>query len=177
MNPKIKKRLLKLVALTESTNEHEAVNAEARIRRLCVQHNIDIDVILSESEEVEMYWFRYDNPYVKTVLKNTLWRATGVNQTYKNPTKQRQIGIYLTEGQNAEAELWCSIMRDAFKKHLNDSTSAFIMANNLYGESEDGDDDSDPLTDEEIKAIARRMELAEGITPTRVNKAICYGND
>ncbi|ANO57470.1 hypothetical protein [Vibrio phage vB_VhaS-tm] len=169
MDSKLKARLMKLVALTESNNEYEAGNAMSRLKALCMKHGVHMEDLLNQSEEVSMHWFRYDNPYVKQVLINTVWKATNITQTWKNRAKQRQVGIECTKSQAAEIELWWSVMRQAFKQHLEDATSAFIMANALYGES-DGEDDVDRETDWD--ALERQAAMANGIQPTPVHKGI-----
>ena len=169
MNEKLKKRLEKLLAMTKSTNEHEVKNAESRIRILCVKHDVDIDELLDESEAVEMHWYRYDNTYVKDVLKNTIWKATNINTFFKNRSRQRQVGVKCTKSQAAEIDLWWSVMRAAFKQHLDDTVSAFIIANDLFGEPEEREFDYD---DFDWDAYRRQQELAEGIDKTHVLKRL-----
>lgn len=171
MNNKLKARLMKLVALTESNNEHEAGNAMSRLKALCSKHGVHMEDLLNESEEVSMYWFRYDNPYVKQVLINTMWKATNITQTWRNRAKQRQVGVECTKSQAAEIDLWWSVMRAAFKQHLDDATSAFIMANNLYGKC---DDESEVDTTTDWEALERQAAMANGIEPTPVHKGIGY---
>lgn len=169
MNPKLKKRLEKLLAMTKSSNEHEAANAESRIAALCVKHNVDIDQLYDESEAIETYWFRYDDANSKQVLLNVIWKASNINKTWKNKSKQRQVGVDCTASQAAEINLWWCIMRKAFKQHLTDVTNAFIIANELFGESSEHDDYE---VDWDWDAIERQRELASSIKPTKVHKAI-----
>lgn len=168
MNNKIRKRLDKLLALTESNNKHEADNALSRIKTLCSKHGIDYQQLIDESEIKESFWFRYDNSNSEQVLVNAIWKICGNVQIYKNRYKQRQLCVDITKGEAAELELYWSIMRAAFKQHLKDATNAFIMANNIYGESEDEEGSSDVDWD----AVERQMRMAENINPTQCNKAI-----
>lgn len=171
MNPKLKSRLTKLLALTESSNEHEASNAEHRIKVLCVKHNVSIDDILDENERVDTHWFRYDNPYSKAILVNTIWRASNINNFLKSRQRQRQLGVKCTKSQAAEIDLWWSVMRQAFKTHMDDITNAFIIANKLFGESEDTDTDLDDL---DWDTLERQHKLADSIEPTKVMKGITH---
>lgn len=170
MDAKLKDRLLKLLALTESSNEHESASAMRRIEALCAKHGVNMDDLVDPSEEVRMHWFRYDNPYSKSVLLNTIWRATNINQTFKSGGRQRQVGVKCTTSQASEIDLWWSVMRASLKQHLEDSTLAFIYANKLFGESEKESDYE--LTDEEVEAAERASNLAARIKPTAVYKAL-----
>lgn len=174
MNDKLKARLMKLVALSESSNEHEAGNAMSRLKALCAKHKVHMDDLLNESEEVSMYWFRYDNPYVKQVLLNTIWKATDIYRTYTSRAKQRQVGVECTKSQAAEIELWWSVMRQAFKQHLDDATNAFVIANKLYGNSDENSNDDDALVDWD--AVDRQNAMANAIEPTPVHKGIEHDN-
>lgn len=170
IEPKLKDRLLKLLALTESGNRHEAATAQSRIEALCKKHGVDIAVLMDESEAVEMHWFRYDNQYSQQVLGQTIFRVTNIFQTWTNKSRQRQTGVECTASQAAEIELWWSVMRAALKQHLDDSTYAFIQANRLFG-------DSTVLPErersaEEIAAAERAMRLAKLINPTQVLKRL-----
>lgn len=169
MNPKLRSRLLKLLALTASSNQHEAANAQSRIDALCAKHNVNMDDLLDETEQVSMHWFRYDDKNSKAVLLNTIWRATDILDTWQCASKQRQVGVKCTRSQAAEIQLWWSVMRQAFKQHMEDSTNAFIIANKLFGETspegtEDGDFDLD--------AWERRYAMADSIEPTPVMRGI-----
>jgi len=171
MNEKLKLRLMKLLALSESSNKHEASNAQRRIEALCAKHNVAIEDLISEDEKVSTYWFRYDCKLTKSVLINTVWKATNISTMYRSGARQRQVGVECTKSQAAEIELWWSVMRAAFKQHLEDTTKAFIQANDLYGEAEESDHNG---SDIDWDALARQQALAARITPTPVNKGITH---
>lgn len=168
MNPKLKARLFKLLALSESGNKHEADNAMSRLKTLCSKHGVTLEELTSENEEVTMHWFRYSDAFGKRVLVNTIWRATDINNCFRNSSKQRQVGVKCTKSQAAEIRLWWSVMRKAFEQHLDDTTSAFIAANGLYGKSELDSDDSDF----DWEAWERQQALARNIKATSVHKAL-----
>lgn len=169
MNEKLKGRLLKLLALTKSSNEHEAANAQSRIEALCKKHGVNINDLLDESEAIETHWFRYDDQYSKTVLIQTIYRATNISKMFRSRYKQRQTGVECTKSQAAEIELWWGVMRAAFKQHIEDCTNAFVMANNLYGEPSEEESDNDDM---DWEALERVMRLAQNVSPTPVMRGI-----
>jgi hypothetical protein len=170
IEPKLKDRLLKLLALTESGNRFEAANAQSRIEALCKKHGVDVNVLTDACEDVVMHWFRYDNSYSQQVLGQTIFRLTNIVDTWTNKSRQRQTGVQCTASQAAEIELWWSVMRAALKQHLADSTHAFIQANRLFGDSAVLPERE--RTEEEIAAAERAMRLAKLIDPTQVLKRL-----
>jgi len=170
MEAKLKDRLLKLLALTESSNEHEAASAQSRIEKLCAKHGVNINDLLDVTEEVTMHWFRYDNAQSRKVLYNTIWKASNINSFYKNSYKQRQVGVKCTKSQDAEIDLWWSVMRESFNVFLKDIASAFISANNLYGVSEEAETETE--VDIDWDEYERVQKLAQGLEPTAVLKRL-----
>lgn len=170
IEPKLKERLMKLLALTESGNRFEAAGAQSRIEALCKKHKVDIAALMDESEAVEMHWFRYDNPYSKTVLAQTMFKITNTVEYWTNRSRQSQLGVKCTPSQAAELSLWWSVMRKAIKQHLEASTHAFVQANKLFGDSSVLPDRE--YTEEEIKLQERAARLARSIDPTQVLKRL-----
>ncbi len=175
MNPKLKDRLLKLLALTKSSNTHESASAQSRIEKLCALHGVNLRDLDSESEEVALHWVSYGSKYEKTVLINVLWKVVNYDTLYRNASKSNQLGYYATTSKAAELDLWWAVMRKAFllqmDKTLSDLATGFIIANQIYGNVEQTEG-SDNEYDVDYDALARAERLAEGITPTQVLQAL-----
>ncbi len=169
MNKRLQRKLDKLLALAGSSNEHEASNAMSRLEKMCVANGVDIATILDQDEATERYWFRYDNPYVKTLLNQVAYMINPDSVAWQSRGKQRQRGYDLTKSQKAEFDLYYSIMRAKLKEHLELSVSAFIQANNLFPETSDTDYDPSDIDWERYDKIEA---LAQGIDKTHVHKAI-----
>lgn len=174
IEPKLKDRLMKLLALSKSGNQHESASAQSRIEKLCKLHNVDINVLLDADEAVEMHWFKYTDPYSEKVLAQTIFRVTNIWETWHNKRRPNQLGVNCTKSQAAEIALWWSVMGKAFllemAKMLGDLASAFTQANNLYG-NEDALPEREYTAEERARACRAAM-LAEQIEPTEVLKRL-----
>ena len=174
IEPKLKDRLAKLLALTKSTNEHESASAQSRIEKLCKLHNVDLDLLFGLDEKVTMHWFKYTDAYSERVLSNTIWKVTNITQLWTNKGRPNQTGVECTESQAQEVKLWWAIMQRAFLQEMHNNldalAAAFIRANNLYGTSELKPQDPDAPYDWERAHRVNR--LAGMIEPTTVLPAL-----
>lgn len=171
MDAKLKRKLDKLVALSTSSNEHEASNAMSRLEKLCAANNVVIDELLDQDNTTERCWYRYDNPYIKTLLEQLgAMVAPDHKWIFTNRAKQRQVGFDLTKAQKAEYDLYYSIMRSKLKEHLELSVVAFINANDLFPERADTEEiDWDNFDLERAQKIA---DMAGSIDKTHVHKRL-----
>lgn len=168
---KVVKRLEKLLAMTASSNTHEADNAQQRINALCSKHKIDISELLSVTEEkTNRYIFWYNMPYKKLVIQ-ILYMLFPERPIYSSRAKQNNLIVELTDSEWAEFELHWKVWKPALKQFMEDSVSAFIQANNIYPATppESDDDSSD---DVDWDKLARIDALAQNIDPTAVHKAL-----
>lgn len=172
MDNKLKDCLLKLLALTESKNQHEAASAQSRIEKLCKVHGVSIDDLVDVNEAIEIYWFKYKTHLCKTVLIQTVWKVTNIGTTWNNKRRKGQVGVKCTKSQAAEIELWWSVLQRAFllqmNEHLEIFTHAFVKTNNLYGVWED-DEEPRQLSEAELEKHRKAAMLAGNMEPTAVH--------
>lgn len=169
---KVVRRLEKLLALTASSNQNEAANAQSRIDALCTKYGIELDQLLSGAEEQkERYIYYYNAPYKKLAIQ-ILYMLVPERPIYRSRVKQSNLVVDLTDSEYAEFELYHSVLKPALRQHMEDSVSAFISANDIYPDTvpEAFVDDED----EDWARLNRVAAMASGITPTPVHKAISH---
>lgn len=170
IDPRILNRLQGLLAMTESNNEHEASNAQAKLEALCAKYGVKLEDLASVNEVKDIHWFRYDSAHSKTILRQTALRVLGADADayYVQRNKQLYLGFECTASGAAELGLWWSVMRAAFKKHEEASAIAFAHANKLYRPEPLKNDTERELTSVELQAL----QMARNIERTEVHTAI-----
>tara|TARA_B100000700_G_scaffold331816_1_gene469532 strand:- start:9028 stop:9519 length:492 start_codon:yes stop_codon:yes gene_type:complete len=157
---------MKLIALTESSNKYEAINAQAKIEALCRKYKVDINDLTSEKEEVKerlIYW--YNMPYKKLAIQ-ILYMLFPETPIYSSRVKQNNLVVDLSDGDFAQLELYWNVLKPALKKYMENSVSAFIAANNLYPK------DVEPVAKEYTEEDYKIMEMAQSIDATPIHQAL-----
>ncbi|MFW0778557.1 MAG: hypothetical protein ACN2B6_12650 [Rickettsiales bacterium] len=174
ISPKLQSRLDKLLKLVEQGVGGERDNAMARLEGLCKKHGVDMQELMDGDDHKEMYWFRYDNPYVHRMLRQLAYQILGWDDycTYKNRYKQRQMGVELTKSQHAEFTIYYEAYRAALKQQLDDVVGAFIAVNNIYPPAELSRPDEDDDRDIDWDKLDREAELASAMSRTHVHKRL-----
>lgn len=170
----IKSKILKLHALAESGNTHEAMNARAMLEKWLCQYGLSLDDILSEKEELNWYMFKVSTNWEKKLLfqcycmiKNTS------NITYKKGTKV--IALELTSYEFAEITNYYEWHRKQLGKELKELQQNFVSAyTTKHGLFSDCNENETPksLTPDDLKRIKKVLTLMRAVEDTHFHKLL-----
>lgn len=76
----IKSKILKLHALAESGNTHEAQSARAMLERWLNQYGLSLEDILDESNKTRWYEFKVRSKWEKKLLLQCYFKVKNVNE-------------------------------------------------------------------------------------------------
>lgn len=170
----IKSKILKLHALAESGNTHEAQNARAMLERWLRQYGLSLENILDESNKKRWYKFKARNKWEKKLLLHCYFKVKNVAEVnYRGG--EGTIVFELTSYEFAEITNYYEWHRKQLAKELKamqaNFTDAYILKHNIT--SECGRDVGDEeLTPEQKARIMKVLTLMKTVENTSYKKLL-----
>lgn len=170
----IKSKILKLHALAESGNTHEAKNAQAMLERWLSQYGMTLDEILSEKDELRWYQFKARSSWEKKLLLQCYFMVKNAHEvSYKK--RGEAISFELTPYEFAEITNYYEWHRKQLGKELKEMqqnfVSAYIMKHGITSQ-DDGDTPVKPMTQEDLERIKNVLILMRTVKNTHYQKLL-----
>lgn len=170
----IKSKILKLHALAESGNTHEAMNARAMLDKWLLQYGLSLDEILEEKNEVRWYQFKARSSWEKKLLLQCYFMVKNAHEVrYKG--RGEIVSFELTSYEFAEITNYYDWHRKQLGKELKEMqqhfVSAYIMKHGITSQDE-GDTPVQPLTKEDIERIKNVLILMRTVKDTHYQKLL-----
>ena len=164
-------RLRKLRELVRRGIGGESRNAEEILTRLLEKEGMTLDQFLSEdTEEVSSYKFRFWDRWDKQLLFQIYSMIKDTNKiSYSKYKRTKELIFELTKSQYIEFSYLYEIYRKALSKEFDRETSAFIIKNNIFSNSNKSDREPTP---EEMKELDKIYSKLSGTDFVQVRKAI-----
>lgn len=164
---KLHERMQKILALAKRGVGGEQQNAQRMLDNMLRKYGMRIEDL--EGEEVERYyWNCRDKSERQLLLQIHAKVCDGDGSYWRNA---RQVGLDLTKSQYVEIDLHYDVLRADLKKAIENTISAFIMANGLYGKAKEDAPDK-VYTEQELKDLEAMFRLSKVIVPSEVVKRI-----
>jgi hypothetical protein len=169
----IKSKILKLHALAESGNTHEAKNAQAMLERWLMQYGLTLDEILSEKDEVRWYKFKVRNKLERKLLMQCYFFVKNLSKcSYKQGTGI--IAFELTSYEFAEITNYYEWHRvqlaKEYKALQQDFVEAYALKHGLTSSCDSGEPEE--LTEEQLKKLAKILTLMKTVEDTSYRKLL-----
>lgn len=166
----LRRKLRKILELTQRGQGGEKRAAQYRLDELCRQYNIDLDTIFQD-QDVE-FTIKYNNKGELTVLTQIICVILGTGEVTYAP-RSKIIKIKCSPLLKAEILTKTQIYLYDYRRQLAEKRKelslfprAFIARNNIY-DSSDPEDDT-PLTEAEKEEIMKVVAIANGLERTKV---------
>ncbi|QDB70629.1 putative methionine S-methyltransferase [Pseudomonas phage RSP] len=168
MDPKIRSKAKKLLALAERGVGGEKEIARRMLDKFLAMHDLALSDI--EGEEVRLYTFGFRGKLFRRLTAQVIAK---VQNTYDPEVwithNQRGYEARLTAAQAIEVEILLETLKPALSQVVEDAYIAFIDKNRLYPDCESPDA---KLSPEEIERWERVLRLSDGIEKTEIHKRI-----
>lgn len=170
----IKSKILKLHALAESGNTHEAMNARAMLEKWLIQYGLSLEDILEEHNEPRWYEFKARTGWEKKLLLQCYFMVKNANEVrYKK--RGEAISFELTPYEFAEITNYYEWHRKQLGKELKEMqqnfVSAYIMKHGITSQ-DDGDTPVKPMTKEDLERIKNVLILMRTVKDTHYQKLL-----
>lgn len=170
----IKNKILKLHALAESGNTHEAMTARAMLEKWLFQYGLSLEDILEEKNEPRWYQFKARSSWEKKLLLQCYFMVKNAHEvSYKK--RGEAISFELTPYEFAEITNYYEWHRKQLGKELKEMqqnfVSAYIMKHNITSQ-DDGDTPVKPLTQEDLERIKNVLILMRTVKNTHYQKLL-----
>lgn len=170
----IKSKILKLHALAESGNTHEAQNARAMLENWLRKYGLTLDEILSEKEEVKWYEFKARNEVERKVLFQCYFKVKNERELQYRKYKD-EISLKLTSYEFAEITNYYEWHRKQLSKELKslqkDFIEAYIIKHRLNSQTSSEKDDEE-LTPEQKAHLIKILTLMRTVENTSYRKLL-----
>lgn len=170
----IKSKILKLHALAESGNTHEAKNACAMLEKWLSQYGLSLEDILEEKNEPRWYKFKARSSWEKKLLLQCYFMVKNApTVSYKG--RGEIVSFELTSYEFAEITNYYEWHRKQLGKELKETqknfVSAYIMKHGITSQ-DDGDTSVKPLTQEDLERIKNALTLMRTVKDTHYQKLL-----
>lgn len=170
----IKSKILKLHALAESGNTHEAQSARAMLERWLNQYGLSLEDILDESNKTRWYEFKVRSKWEKKLLLQCYFKVKNVNEV-----KYRGYGgvleFDLTSYEFAEITNYYEWHKKQLAKELKamqaDFTETYILKHQITSEK-GADGEEDELTPEKMARLIKVLTLMRTVENTSYRKLL-----
>lgn len=173
------RRIGKIKALAERGVDGEQAAAQAMLENILARHNLtlaDIEDAAPVRNWVEVSFVgKHERSLMSQVIRKVKQHAGDL------PIKQRKRArssfyVELSPAEHVEVEFVFEVMRRALADEFDKVLIAFIHANKLFGPArkrdDDEDDEPDTRTPEERMRQRQIAQMAMGMSPVNVRKAI-----
>lgn len=171
----IKSKILKLHALAESGNTHEARNARAMLERWLNQYGLSLDDILDESNKTRWYEFKARSKWEKKLLCQCYFKVKNVNELEYRGYGDT-MSFELTSYEFAEITNYYEWHRRQLAKELKamqaDFTEAYLLKHNITSECGRNADEEDELTPEKMARLMKVLTLMRTVENTSYRKLL-----
>lgn len=176
---RIKERLLKMYALATQGIDGERDAAQKLLNENLKKYNLNMsDLIDSDSEINEIYWFVVKDKYQRNLLQQLYGTFVEKKPHFSSYTRKNQkysIGLKMTKSQNIELTLMYDFYLNQWKKEVEKQKNilfqAFISKHNLslsYA-------DYDKMSDEDLKFAKKVWFMMNDLDDVLFNKQIGAG--
>lgn len=173
-------KLQKIVTLAKRGEGGEKETAIALVRKLCAQHGLSFDEVMSDEPKVQEYFLRYSNKHEKKLvhhvickfalmkLEDGVWgRRYQTGKMYFETTPERYIDT---------VNAW-DILRKQLRREMDNLPLAMVMKHDLWyqptpEEWEKIRDEKDDLDEEEVKRRARARMMAYGLEDVELQRRL-----
>lgn len=171
----IKSKILKLHALAESGNTHEAMNARAMLEKWLSQYELSLDDILSEKEEAKWYCFTARKSWEKKLLFQCYCMVRNTsNISYKG--RAEIISFELTSYEFAEITNYYEWHKRQLGKELKELQQNFVTAyihrHNIFSTQTENAEPTKPLTPDDLKRLKKVLSLMSAVEDTHYHKLL-----
>ena len=159
---RIKRRLAKVLALSQRGIGGEKTNAEAILKSGLAKHGLTIDDIGRDSNPLMhevTKWYTYRTKHDKTILTQCMFklRNVGGELEYKAMRGEKKIGYEATVLDHLEIDAMYSYYRKLYVEELELMMSAFISKHQLFCSESVGSDNVD------LEQQVRVLEMMKGL--------------
>ncbi len=165
MDPKIKDRMLKILALARGGVGGEKDNAERMLETLCKKHGVSLDELEGRGA-IETHWFYVNSKHERRLIGQVVHLFVSdkerAGKCWTHKKRSRAIGFDLTPGEHAQVKVGFETYKAAWIEQQDLFFTAFIWKNRIYGLSDTGDD-SPELTEEQKEKARRSAAMMRGI--------------
>lgn len=156
-NEPLTHKLKALLQMARRGTENERVVAASKLESLLKKHGIQIEDI--DPDNKKKYWFPYKTNMEKRLLHQVHYYVTNQGSGAKYFRDGRKIGYELTLAESLEMERLYNFWRTELKCELDRLFSAFVQANQIYGNS----DESEGNKEFDIEEIKKMLAMASTI--------------
>lgn len=170
----IKSKILKLHALAESGNTHEAMNARAMLEKWLLQYGLSLDEILEEKNEPRWYEFKARSNWEKKLLFQCYCMVKNVNKiSYKG--RAEIVSFELTPYEFAELTNYYEWHRKQLGRELKEMQknfiSAYVYKHNITS-TIGSEREPESLTPEELNRLKNVLILMRTVKDTHYQKLL-----
>lgn len=169
----IKSKILKLHALAESGNTHEAKNAKAMLEKWLENYGLSLEEILSEKDEEKWHSFKYRYKWEKDLLFHIYFMVKDVS-TCKYHSSNSEVSFKLTAYEFAEMSNYFDWHKNQLGKELKniqqDFASAYYIKHGLVSSGKDYEPKQ--LSDDDLKRLAKTLALLKTVEDTTYHKLL-----
>lgn len=170
----IKSKILKLHALAESGNTHEAMNARAMLEKWLLQYGLSLDEILEEKNEPRWYEFKARSSWEKKLLFQCYFMVKNVGKvSYRG--RSEIISFELTPYEFAELTNFYEWHRKQLGKELKEMqknfVDAYVYKHNITS-TVGSEREPESLTPEELNSLKNVLLLVRTVEDTHYQKLL-----
>lgn len=170
----IKSKILKLHALAESGNTHEAMNARAMLEKWLLQYGLSLDEILEEKNEPRWYEFKARSSWEKKLLFQCYFMVKNVGKvSYRG--RSEIISFELTPYEFAEMTNFYEWHRKQLGKELKEMQKNFVDAHvykHNITSTVGSEREPESLTPEELNRLKNVLLLVRTVEDTHYQKLL-----
>lgn len=164
--------LRKLKAIVhDAANPFEASVARRKLKLLIEHEGLTLDDL--EAEEVGLWPVGYQNAHERLLIQQIARLVTRDQDmiAYVRRGLHKKLLFRVTPAQHLQICYLRDAYRPALKEALLDTVLAFCIANDIRGPARASSDD-EPLDSDQEAMLRRANQMAAGIDPTQVRRAI-----
>lgn len=157
MDESIKQRLLKIKALADRGEDHEADNAREMLQDLLRKYGLtEADLFVYEKTD-QVYDYELD--WEKNLIVQIAWMVTGREKFY-GQGNQKHVILRINKAERIEFEWLYGYYHDEYKKDLEAMWPAFVNRHMIFGPSASakGAQDMDQAEIERIMNVSKGLK-------------------
>lgn len=164
---RIKRRLAKVLALSQHGVGGEKTNAEAILEAGLAQHGLTIDDIGQSSDPLMqevVKWYTYRTKHDKLILSQCYFRVTDQNScSYQRKRDKKKMGLTATVLDHLEIDAMYDYYKRLFAEEVELMASAFCSKHHLHPMTQ-SDDDPAPM---DTAKQMRMLEMMRGLSKSK----------
>lgn len=169
IDPQVRQRLEKLLALAKGGVGGEAENAQKMLDRIMAELGISVDMLTME--EVRRVEFKFRTVQERQILMAVYTKVMDCT-TIRYGEYKGTLLFNMTRMQEVETGMLYDIYRRAWKKEQEVALRAFIIANRIWHATDDPNIERPQRTPEQEREAEEARRRARLITPQTINKQL-----